>query len=95
MAVAKMIRFSRSGAGYEFILNALKEQPSSDGWRQRPDGRCSFYGPECAYELTGSLGRVARTESAMVVGSASASPSCLLKRIDTVLDTPRSCIVTP
>jgi len=36
-----------------------------------------------------------RTESAIVVGITSASPRSELKRIETVLETPRSCIVTP
>ncbi|MDQ5977570.1 MAG: hypothetical protein QG602_542 [Verrucomicrobiota bacterium] len=43
----------------------------------------------------GACGLAPRTESAIVVGRASASPRSLLKRMETVLDTPRSCIVTP
>ena len=42
-----------------------------------------------------AVGAALRTESAIVVGKTSVSPRSLLKRIETVFDTPRSCIVTP
>ena len=48
-----------------------------------------------AHAPTGADGAAPRTESAIVVGSTSASPRSELNFIETVFETPRSYIVTP